>query len=135
MLQGNSTDMVLRAIALGVLIDFRQPTIDLFTRKSRLLWWGVALIQARFRQARISRTLKEVGDLRFELRTNRLRVYCSTVELVTHTKAYISKYLTDLLVQHLSCSQSLAGKKLKLKGELYYKGGLTCCTLYMNFAA
>lgn len=39
-------------------------------------------------------TLK-VGDLRFELRTNRLRVYCSTVELVTHTNNDYSRLLTN----------------------------------------
>lgn len=42
--------------------------------------------------------LKGVGDEGFEPATNRLRVYCSTVELVTHTKTNHIKILADLPV-------------------------------------
>lgn len=64
-------------------------------------------IFAQFSQRLNSQWLKAVGDEGFEPATNRLRVYCSTVELVTHTNNHISKLLTDLLV--LLGSQSGSG--------------------------
>jgi hypothetical protein len=64
-----------------------------------------------------------VGDLRFELRTNRLRVYCSTVELVTHTEEDDSKLLINLLARQM---------RNLLKDEFNGKSSLACCTLYIN---
>ena len=64
-----------------------------------------------------------VGDLRFELRTNRLRVYCSTVELVTHTEEDDSKLLINLLARQM---------RNLLKDEFNGKSSLAYCTLYIN---
>lgn len=64
-----------------------------------------------------------MGDEGFEPATNRLRVYCSTVELVTRTNNHHSKLLTDLLV---------ARPKNELKREFDGEGSLTGSTLYIN---
>lgn len=58
-----------------------------------------------------------MGDEGLEPATNRLRVYCSTIELVTHVNKHDSKIVGDLP------RLSLCG------GQIDDKGGLTGITL------
>lgn len=70
------------------------------------------LVLAAFRQDLVKykfRVLERMGDEGFEPATNRLRVYCSTVELVTRTNNH-----------HSTTSDNLASGTLKKR----IKGGI-----------
>jgi hypothetical protein len=72
-----------------------------------------------------------VGDEGFEPATNRLRVYCSTVELVTRTSPNYSKFFPDLL----TASPTGRGLWCILSGKFDNKGGLIGSALYANGAS